>query len=66
MPKWRDHIHYNIRSTDGKYQIGEFYAWKGGRRDGGDVYIHVPTRTFWTQEEVDALFPPVVSVETGE
>lgn len=64
MPKWRDPP--DIRSADGKYHLKEFCVLAGGRRDGSDVFIHMPTRTFWTAEQIDALFPQGVPGEPEE
>jgi hypothetical protein len=57
MPKWREPP--DIRSADGKYQLKEFCAWQSW-------FIHMPTRTFWTAERIDALFSQGVPAKREE
>jgi hypothetical protein len=50
MSQWREPP--DVRSADGKYHL----KW----------FIHMPTRTFWTAEQVDALFPVLIEVPAAE
>jgi hypothetical protein len=57
MSTWREPP--DVRSADGKYHLKEFCAWE-------NQYIQMPTRTFWTAEQINALFPQGVPVDRKE
>jgi hypothetical protein len=57
MLQWREPP--DVRSADGKYHLREFCAWD-------KWFIHMLTRTFWTAEQVDALFPVLIEIPAAE
>jgi hypothetical protein len=50
----------DVRSADGKYNLFDFW-------ECGDLFVHLPTRTFWTTESFHALgFPEVIAMPVQE